>query len=103
MAQPDLAHLHQPGCCPRCGENLCPDAKDVLAGGAWTRRDQKGNTVTGGHVFSYQCPRCGIALLSFPDGWPRWQEVDPSLVRWYPQEPDDSRPCPHQASATEES
>jgi hypothetical protein len=84
---PGAPYLHEPGRCPCCGDRLCPVAEEVRAGGSWSTGDQRGQVVTGGHLFCCQCPKCGVALLSFPRDWPRWQEVDPSQVRWYPQEP----------------
>jgi hypothetical protein len=80
----DWPYLDEPGCCPRCGIQLRPQADAVLAGGSWSKSGLWGLPVTGGHVFECQCPRCQATLLSFPDGWPRWEDMDPSQVRWSP-------------------
>jgi len=90
---PDLPHLHQPGCCPRCGRQLRLGADEVSAGGSWSKRGSRGLPVTGGHLFSCQCPGCAMSLLSFPDGWPQWQEIDSSGVVWYPAEDSSRSSC----------
>jgi hypothetical protein len=80
---PDLPYLGQRGCSPRCGEQLRPDVSEVVVGGSWSKGDERWGVVTGGHLFSCKCPGCGASLLSCPDGWPRWQEVDPTQVSWF--------------------
>src|SRR5262245_17984323 len=84
--RPDLLHLDEPGCCPRCGEPLHPQTDAVIAGGSWCKRGLWGLPVTGGHLFVCRCPRCQIELVSFPDGWPQGADMDPSQVQWYPVE-----------------
>jgi hypothetical protein len=83
---PDLPHVDEPGCCPRCGTQLRPDADAVHAGGSWSKNGPRGGMVTGGHLFQCQCPQCESSLLAFPDGWPPWRDIDPSQVRWYPHQ-----------------
>jgi hypothetical protein len=82
----DLPYLHQPGYCPRCGQQLRPLAEQVVAGGEWSTSDGRGGIMTTGHLFTCKCPGCEMPLLSFPLGWPNWQEVDPARVQWYPNE-----------------
>jgi hypothetical protein len=82
---PDLPHLDEPGCCPRCGEVLRPAASAVLAGGSWSKQGAWGGPETGGHLFVCTCPGCASRLLSFSDGWPRWEDMDACQVRWYPE------------------
>jgi hypothetical protein len=86
---PHLPYLSHPGRCPRCGVTLCPEAHTVIVGGSWSKGGPRGEPVTAGHVFECQCPRCELRLLSFPDGWPRWEDMDPSQVLWCPKETED--------------
>jgi hypothetical protein len=79
-------HLDKPGCCPSCGLSLCLRTDAVLAGGSWSKRGELGSCVTAGHLFECRCPGCDLPLLSFPDGWPQWQEMDPAQVLWYPRD-----------------
>src|SRR5262249_26481231 len=82
---PDFPYLGHPGCCPRCGVQLRPQASQVVAGGSWSKGDGKGGIMTGGHLFSCHCPNCGTTLLSCADGWPKWEDVDPSRLQWFQQ------------------
>ncbi len=82
---PELPHLNRLGCCPRCGADLRPEPDQVVLGGSWSKDDGKGGIMTAGQLVSYQCPQCGTRLLSGTDGWPKWDDIDPGQLYWFPE------------------
>ena len=81
---PELPYLHRPGCCPRCGANLRPEADRVVLGGDWLKPDGKGGFTIVGYLVVYPCPHCDTRLTSGTDGWPKWDDIEPRQLIWLP-------------------
>ena len=78
----DRPYLGQPGCCPCCGVDLRPEPDQVCLGGSWSKDNGKGGIMTAGQTISHQCYQCGTTLWSAVDGWPTWEEIEPSKLVW---------------------
>src|SRR5262245_57615062 len=84
---PEHVAGNRPDECPACGTKISLARIEVAVGGSWCTSDRHGKAVTGGHNFLCRCPNCGIELMSFPSGFPTWEQVDRTQVLWYPQNP----------------